>query len=211
MGKGYGRSPPKVVLVEQVQGVGDVFGRPKKHDSMAGQVAKLVDGRPWLGWRHRRPMEAYTAARKRNAVIQGCVNGTFAVVNVATGKILLAPMIGFFAFRSVRDAIHLSKDPGPFQAEWEDVRAALAQADQRHAAGDGRRWPSKVSVAVLLGGGLAMGLQAKLFSTLSWSAAVIVGAVLGGLLVAGDVLLHLRHRAGPRIEANVVIDLVALE
>src|SRR4051794_28633178 len=117
-------------------------GRVKKHDPMAGQMAKMVVNRPWLGWRHRRPMEAYTAARTRNSLVMGCMNGFFAVFNAATGKILFAPVIGYFSYQSLRNARRMANDPTPYQAEWQELRDALADAERRHSIGETRRRPS---------------------------------------------------------------------
>jgi hypothetical protein len=157
-------------------------------------------------------MEAYTTVRKRNAVLMGGMNGLFAVMNAATGKLVIAPMIGFFSYQSLRNARRMSNDPTGFHAEWNQVREALADAERRHAAGEGRRHPSPLSMLVFFLIGVSLGAQAKLLLHVSWAAALTAGAVIGVVGIAGDLALHVRHRApaGARPGAPDV-DLVALE
>lgn len=202
------------------------MARTKRHDFMAHQVAKLVIDRPWLGWRHRQPMEAYTASRRRNALFQVGMNGFFLVFNLITGAFLAIPMMVLVIVQMVRTHRKLGADPSGHQAEWQEIRDALVTADEAHLAGNGRRLPSPLSLAIIPMVTVGMAVLTRLLVHAgSWSIWIIGGLAVGLLLDAADVVLHRRYvpqapavaavAASPTVELPAqdepVIDLVAAE
>jgi hypothetical protein len=161
-------------------------------------------------------MERYTAARRRNALIQAGVNGGAGVFNVATGKVILLPLMAAISLSMVRTWRTLGTDPAAHQADWHKIRDALTETDVARAAGEYRRLPSPRAIAVFAAIGLVLPLQAKLFTEVSLAVLLAAGVVMAALLVVADVYLHYRHApaGGPlpglasvAARADVVLDL----
>jgi hypothetical protein len=190
-------------------------GKVKRHDPMAGQMVKLVRTRPWLGWRHRRPMDRYHAARTRNNAIQIALNGTFMVVNAATGKLLAVPVMAFFVGTMLRTQRRLNTHADGYRAEWQAVREAMAEAEAARAAGAGRRLPSPRALAIVAGvTGLVVLQLHFLVRGGTGGTWIAIALTVGAAVAAGDVVLHLRHApgaAGPGVTAAVVDDGVVLD
>jgi len=169
-------------------------GRVKRHDPTAPYVARLIRNRPWLGWRHRRPMEDYLRARKRSLLLQCVLVAGTVVLNIATGKLLAAPMAFLGAVHMLHRYRRMSSDPSGYEHEWQEIRDVLAAVDAERAAGVGRRvppaWELLVLVVVLTLN--AVGLKFMLHGA-PWTALLAAGVAVG--LVAGlvDVALHHRH------------------
>lgn len=174
-------------------GVGMADGKRTRSDRMARHMAALVRGRPWLGWRHRRSMEAYTALRRRNALLQVGLNGGMCVYNIAVGRLLFVPLMVAVSVDMARTWRKLGSDPSRHQRDWQEVRDALAEGEAERAAGRYRRLPSARAVAVLAAVGLVFPLQAKIGMDLPWSTLIAAGVVFAIVLVVGDVYLHLRN------------------
>jgi hypothetical protein len=160
---------------------------------MARLVTRLVGDRPWLGWRHRRSMARYLGARRRNAVLLTVGQGGYALVDLFGGNLLGFVLLGAGTAHLAHRHRNLFRDPSVYEPEWQQVRDRLAETDAARRRGEGRRLPSARSAAFLFLTPVAIELLFTPISPWSWPTQLLLGALVGAVLVAGDVLLHLRH------------------